>query len=49
MIGDNKTIQLETKINPALIGGFIIEFNGNLYDSSVAYQMNKLKHSFSNN
>jgi len=49
MIGDNKTIQLDTKIDPVLIGGFIIEFDGKLYDSSVAYQMNKLKHSFSNN
>jgi len=49
MIGDNKTIQLDTKIDPVLIGGFIIEFDGKLYDSSVAYQINKLKHSFSNN
>jgi F-type H+-transporting ATPase subunit delta len=49
LIGSGKTIQLETKIDPALIGGFIIEFDDKLYDSSVVYQLNKLKHSFSNN
>jgi len=49
LIGAGKTIQLETKVDPALIGGFIIEFDDKLYDSSVAYQMNKLKQSFSHN
>ncbi len=49
LIGENMTIQLETKIDPVLIGGFIIQFEDKLYDSSVLYQMNKLKQTFSQN
>lgn len=49
LIGENMKIQLETKIDPSLIGGFIIQFEDKLYDSSVRYQMNKLKQTFSHN
>lgn len=46
MVGADKQIQLETKVDPALIGGFIIQYDDKLYDSSVAYQLNKLKQTF---
>jgi len=49
LIGTDKTIQLDTHIDAAIIGGFIIQFGDNLYDSSVAYQLAKLKQSFSHN
>jgi F-type H+-transporting ATPase subunit delta len=49
LIGTDKTIQLDTHIDPTIIGGFIIQFGDNLYDSSVAYQLAKLKQSFSHN
>ena len=49
LIGTDKTIQLDTHIDAAIIGGFIIQFGDNLYDSSVVYQLAKLKQSFSHN
>jgi F-type H+-transporting ATPase subunit delta len=49
LIGTDKTIQLDTHIDASIIGGFIIQFGDNLYDSSVAYQLAKLKQSFSHN
>lgn len=49
MVGSNKQIQLETAVNPDLIGGFIIQYADRLYDSSVAYQLNKLKQTFTHN
>lgn len=42
-------IEVETAINPDLIGGFIIEFGDKLYDSSVAHKLEKLKKEFSGN
>ncbi|MCO6461259.1 MAG: ATP synthase F1 subunit delta [Saprospiraceae bacterium] len=46
LVGSDKTIQLETVVNPDIIGGFIIQYDDKLYDSSVAYQLSKLKQSF---
>ena len=36
-------INLETKVDPALIGGFVLEYNNNQYDASVRGKLNKLK------
>ncbi len=45
----DKNIELTTKINPALIGGYILEFDNKLYDSSVAHKLELLKKEFSKN
>lgn len=47
-VTDDK-VEIETVINPELIGGFIIEFNNRLYDSSVAHKLELLKKEFRDN
>jgi F-type H+-transporting ATPase subunit delta len=44
-----KSIQLTSKIDPSIIGGFILEFNNNLIDASVSKKLNDLKLIFQNN
>ena len=44
---DNVDIQVQ--VDPAIIGGFVIEFDDKLYDSSVAHQLNLLRKEFSDN
>lgn len=41
-------INIETKVNPDLIGGFILEYNNKQYDASVRGKLNKLKHKLVN-
>lgn len=42
-------IEIKTKVDPELIGGFIIEFEDNLYDASVAHKLDRLKKEFDTN
>lgn len=42
-------IDLETRIRPELIGGFVIEFEDQLYDASVAHQLHNMRKALSNN
>ncbi len=42
-------IELETVVDPALIGGFVVEFEDRLYDASVAHKMALLKKEFKDN
>ncbi|MAT55733.1 MAG: ATP synthase F1 subunit delta [Bacteroidetes bacterium] len=42
-------IELVTKVNPNLIGGLLIEFDGKQYDSSVARKLNELHKQFEDN
>lgn len=44
-----ENIELETAVNPDLIGGFVIEFDDKLYDASVAHKLDQLKKEFSGN
>jgi len=44
-----KDVEVETVINPALIGGYIVEFGDKLYDTSVARKLEDLKKGFSGN
>ncbi|PPK86287.1 ATP synthase F1 subcomplex delta subunit [Neolewinella xylanilytica] len=37
------TIDLQTQINPDLIGGFILEFDGKVYDASVSHKLKNMK------
>ena len=45
----NKNVELETVIDPALIGGFIVEFGDKIYDASVAHKLELLKKEFNDN
>jgi len=45
----DEKIELETAVNPDIIGGYVIEIGDKLYDDSIAYKLNKLKKEFSDN
>jgi F-type H+-transporting ATPase subunit delta len=42
----NTTVSLKYKIQPEIIGGFILRFEGKEYDGSIASKLNKLKRQF---
>ena len=44
-----KEVEVETVINTALIGGYIVEFGDKLYDTSVARKLEDLKKGFEGN
>lgn len=41
-------IEVVTKVDPKLIGGFVVEFDDKLYDASVAHKLEQLKKEFVN-
>ena len=43
------TVELITKTDEALIGGFVLEFNNNLLDASIARDLKDIKRQFMNN
>ncbi len=42
-------VELISKVDPDIIGGFVIEFDDKLYDSSVVHTMELLRKEFANN
>jgi F-type H+-transporting ATPase subunit delta len=42
-------IELETAVDPELIGGFTIEFNSKRFDASIAHKIDLLRKEFSTN
>lgn len=42
-------VELDTKIDPSLIGGFVLEFNNQVYDASIAYKLDQMETQFSEN
>lgn len=42
-------VEIETSVDPSLIGGFVIEIGDKLYDSSVAHKLNLARKEFTNN
>lgn len=42
-------IEIVTKIDPKLIGGFVLEFDDKRYDASVSNKLNELKSEFKKN
>lgn len=44
----SEKINIVSKVNPDLIGGFVVEFDDKLYDASVAHKLEKLKKEFAN-
>jgi len=45
----DENVEIETVVNPNLIGGFVIEVGDKLYDASVAYKLDQIKRKFSDN
>jgi len=43
------TVEIDTKVDPAIIGGFVVQLGDKLYDASVAHQLSALKKEFSDN
>ena len=48
-INTYKNVEIETAVQPDLIGGFVIEFDDKLYDSSVKHKLELLKKEFKDN
>ena len=44
-----ESVELTTKTDESLIGGFVLEFNNNLLDASVARDLRDIKKQFLNN
>ena len=42
-------VEINVEVDPALIGGFIIEFEDNIYDASVSNKLDELKKGFRDN
>ncbi|HLF63064.1 MAG TPA: ATP synthase F1 subunit delta [Saprospiraceae bacterium] len=42
-------VEINTHIDPAILGGFILEFGDKLYDASVAHQLEQLRKGFVKN
>ena len=42
-------VKINKKTDAAIIGGFIVDFGGKLYDNSVRYKLNKIKKEISLN
>jgi F-type H+-transporting ATPase subunit delta len=44
-----KNIELESEVKSDLIGGFVLEYNNNLYDASIQRELRDLKAQFAKN
>jgi F-type H+-transporting ATPase subunit delta len=42
-------LEIETKVDPELIGGFQLEYDGKMYDASLSRKLESLKKNFSEN
>lgn len=45
----HKEVELEQVIDPSIIGGFILEFDGQVFNSSLAHKLDSMKKKFSEN
>ncbi|KAK2386342.1 ATP synthase subunit O, mitochondrial [Trifolium repens] len=45
MLGSGKTIKLEQKIDPSILGGLVIEFNQKLFDMSIRTRAQQMERS----
>lgn len=43
------SVELQAKVNPDLIGGFVLEYNNNLIDASILRDLKDIKKQFSKN
>lgn len=42
-------VELETEVNPDLLGGFVLQFGDRLYDASVSHKLDQLRKEFAKN
>ena len=42
-------VELSTKVDPSIIGGFILKFKDQVYNASIAYKLDQLRTKFSEN
>lgn len=42
-------VELIKEVNPSIIGGFILEFDGQIYNASLLHQLDQMKKQFSEN
>lgn len=45
----NDHVEINTEVDPDLIGGFVIEFDDKLYDASVKHKVDQLRKEFKDN
>ncbi|GAU12669.1 hypothetical protein TSUD_121600 [Trifolium subterraneum] len=45
MLGSGKTIKLEQKIDPSILGGLVLEFNQKLFDMSIRTRAQQMERS----
>ena len=45
----DEKVEIETVVDPDLIGGFVVELGDKLYDASVAYKLDQIKRRFKGN
>ena len=45
----DKEVDIDTAVNPDLIGGFVLQMGDKLYDASVAHQLEQVKKKFADN
>ncbi len=45
----SENLDVTTKVDPELIGGFVLEFDNKRYDASIAHKLDTLKAQFSKN
>jgi F-type H+-transporting ATPase subunit delta len=43
------TLEIETEVDPDLIGGFVLEFDNKRYDASIAHKLDELRAQFNKN
>ena len=48
-VSDMQQIELETAVNPDLIGGFVLQAEDKLIDASIAYDLKNIARQFENN
>jgi F-type H+-transporting ATPase subunit delta len=46
---DIKNIELETEVNPDIIGGFVLQTGDKMVDASIAYDLREISKQFENN
>ncbi|MBR1849845.1 MAG: ATP synthase F1 subunit delta [Bacteroidales bacterium] len=44
-----KSVELDTKVNASMIGGFTMAFNNNMYDARISTKIQKLRKEYSKN
>ena len=45
----HESLEIEAKVDPDIVGGFVLEFDNKRYDASVAYKLDNLRSQFSKN